>query len=80
MKNKETLEEAAERLCLNIDRPIFKQGAKWQQQQDKNKYSEEDIYSLLDFIRNNAIETDEGWQMNKIVYTNEELFEKFKNK
>jgi hypothetical protein len=48
--------------------------------QAKQMYSEEDIYSLLDFIRNNAVETNEGWQMNKIVYTNEELFEKFKKK
>jgi hypothetical protein len=55
-------------------------GIELQQQQDKKMYSEEDIYSLLDFIRNNAVETDEGWQMNKIVYTNEELFEKFKKK
>jgi hypothetical protein len=48
---------------------------------DKERmYSKEDIYSLLDFIRNNAVETDEGWQINKIVYTNEELFEYFKNK
>jgi hypothetical protein len=43
----ETLEEAAERLCLNIDRPIFKQGAKWQQEQDKNKYSEEEVIFFI---------------------------------
>jgi hypothetical protein len=53
------------------------EGAKWQAER---MYSEKDIYSLLDFIRNNAVETDEGWQINKIVYTNEELFEYFKNK
>jgi hypothetical protein len=55
----------------------LKEGAKWQAER---MYSEEDIYSLLDFIRNNAVETDEGWQINKIVYTNEELFEYFKKK
>ena len=45
---KETLEEAALRLCLNIDRSIFIQGAKWQQEQDKNKYSEEEVLKLVD--------------------------------
>ncbi len=50
MVSKETLEEAAEKF-LNKDgfnfynhydtRPSFIAGAKWQQEQDKNKYSEE---------------------------------------
>lgn len=78
----ETLEEAAERydtLDLNADLH-FIAGAKWQQEQDKNKYSEEDIDCLLDYIRGNAIETNQGWQINGIVYTNKELLEKFKKK
>ena len=41
----ETLEEAAERLAIhfNID---FNAGAKWQQEQDKNKYSEEEVIDI----------------------------------
>jgi hypothetical protein len=86
----ETLEEAAERYYIDnifcdgitdfehdIAIRCYIAGAKWQAEK---MYNDEDIYSLLDFIRNNAVETDEGWQINKIVYTNEELFEYFKNK
>jgi len=52
---KETLEEATENYCsgnhaINEDRAswqdiefAFKDGAKWQQEQDKNKHSEENI-------------------------------------
>ena len=42
----ETLEEAAERLAkhFNID---FIEGAKWQQEQDKNKYSGQEVFNLL---------------------------------
>ena len=41
----ETLEEAAERLAIhfNID---FNAGAKWHQEQDKNKYSEEEVIDI----------------------------------
>jgi hypothetical protein len=51
MKNKETLEEVAERLKVGwkIDRPSdFIEGAKWQQEQDKNKYSEEEVLEILE--------------------------------
>jgi len=39
----ETLEEFAERLCPNkqVEYDMILEGAKWQQQQDKNKYSDE---------------------------------------
>jgi hypothetical protein len=41
-KQEETLEEAAERKFQNIgDRLIFEDGAKWKEEQDKNKYSDE---------------------------------------
>ena len=45
-RKQETLEEAAERLWLEptsqlTSKNSFIQGAKWQQEQDKNKYSEE---------------------------------------
>jgi hypothetical protein len=52
MENKETLEEAAEQYVIDESfLPVykeecersFKNGAKWQQEQDKNKYSEEDM-------------------------------------
>jgi hypothetical protein len=39
---KETLEEAAERLAIPSPK-IFIEGAKWQQEQDKNKYSKEEV-------------------------------------
>jgi len=53
----ETIEEAAERYSevpmfrmgsprLDIKRG-FELGAKWQQEQDKNKYSEEEVKNLL---------------------------------
>jgi hypothetical protein len=84
MENKEQVEEAAKGYVGNFAMSVkrakeigFIEGANWQA---KNMYSEVDIYSLLDFIRNNAVETDEGWQINKIFYTNEELLEYFKNK
>jgi len=50
---KETLEEVAENFWLNDDSMTdndrisyvngFEKGAKWQQEQDKNKFSEEDL-------------------------------------
>ena len=57
MKNKETLEEAAETYASKIwdcsdsnektlytnCKKAFEKGAKWQQEQDKSKYSEEDM-------------------------------------
>jgi hypothetical protein len=40
MKNKETLEEAATNYTIDFaTMSAFKLGAKWQQEQDKNKYS-----------------------------------------
>ena len=49
----ETLEEAILRIKSEnehyIDEVAFELGAKWQQEQDKNKYSEEDLISLLEF-------------------------------
>lgn len=57
---KETLEEAAEKIYPNdgfkdeiyddigeVFREKFIEGAKWQQEQDKNKYSEEEVLELL---------------------------------
>ena len=58
MENKETLEEAAEKLYpitgeyfdkefYMVKRLAFINGAKWQQEQDKNKYSEEEVRDLF---------------------------------
>jgi hypothetical protein len=49
----ETLEEAAERYsAYSLSKVGFIEGAKWQQEQDKNKYSEENI---IDFIANELV-------------------------
>ena len=61
MENKETLEEAAEKLYpitgeyfdkefYMVKRLAFINGAKWQQEQDKNKYNEEDMIAFAEFI------------------------------
>ena len=60
MKNKETLEEFSRRrfneqkldtyTSYNIEDAI-KEGAKWQQEQDKNLYSEEDLLKFGAFVR-----------------------------
>ena len=63
MKNKETLEEVAEREIPNRirstpfgskfeweprkERKAFIRGAKWQQEQNKNLYSEEEVVNIL---------------------------------
>ena len=76
----ETLEEAAERLYqegLRNDLGLsfhdgVKFGAKWQQEQDKNKYSEEDLIDAF----------NEGQALNvrgKLIQ-GKEWFEQFKNK
>ena len=51
-RNRETLEEAAERIIPGVNRSfgrdLFIQGAKWQAEQDKNKYSEEEVLSIFE--------------------------------
>ena len=47
---KETIEEASERAVksgLFKDETLFIAGAKWQQEQDKNKYSQLDVVRIL---------------------------------
>jgi hypothetical protein len=69
----ETLKEAAERL---VNRPYgniaskssFIEGAKWQQEQDKNKYSDSDMTNYALYILHNDVITPKEW------------FEQFKNK
>ena len=69
----ETLEEAALRLYSYVNddtRLLFINGAKWQQEQDKNKYSEEEVDELLDTLLNN----------NMCSVAGDELIEQFKKK
>ena len=49
---KETLEEAADRHYYGNPYENFIRGAQWQQEEDKNKYSEEEVLDVLrDFYR-----------------------------
>jgi hypothetical protein len=52
MKNKETLEEFAERLCPNkqVEYDMILEGAKWQQEQHKKLYSEEEVLEFTQKI------------------------------
>ena len=54
----ETLEEAAEKVIKILEdfdskrftKAGFKLGAKWQQEQDKNLYSEEEVLEIIDLL------------------------------
>jgi hypothetical protein len=81
----ETLEEAAEINCESITHPycdrekaMFIKGAKWQQEQDKNKYSEEEVFKLLKEFNKQTL------QLQKLKLGNnfnvKEWFEQFKKK
>ena len=64
MKNKETLEEAAEKfyppkttdlICSpKLVRDSFIAGAKWQQEQDKKLYNEEEVHAIIESYQNNV--------------------------
>jgi hypothetical protein len=83
----ETLEEVAERIAENFKNVDFKagviygiiEGAKWQQEQDKNKYSEGDkIMSFLDTEYKLGISDKKTIERLKWYF--ETYFEQFKNK
>lgn len=86
MKNKETLEEFSRRrfneqkldtyTSYNIEDAI-KEGAKWQQEQDKNLYSEEDLLKFGAFVR---IEDKKEKRLFLIQDYYKKWFEKFKKK
>ena len=81
MKNKETLEEAAEKfyppkttdlICSpKLVRDSFITGAKWQKEQNKNLYSEEEVHEIILSYQNNVENSP-----NHITYN--EWFEQFK--
>ena len=82
MKNKETLEEFSRRrfneqkldtyTSYNIEDAI-KEGAKWQKEQDKKLYSEEEVHAIIESYQNNVENNP-----NHITY--DKWFEKFKKK
>jgi hypothetical protein len=67
---KETLEEAYNRISKELDFSefdfaSFKLGVKWQQTQDKNKYSEEDMKDMYDYGYNNYLPIDKAFEQLK---------------
>jgi hypothetical protein len=82
MGNKETLEAAEIYATGKSGSDVFKEahirdfmeGAKWQQEQDNNKHSDEDMISAIQYTINNFFN-------GKLAGLNsEEIFEQFKNK
>jgi hypothetical protein len=79
---KEILEEAANKLFGSLKigmgaerRAIWMNGAKWQQEQDKNKYSEEEVKKIAEEVRWQAIGDPLEFTKNF-----EKWFEQFKKK
>jgi hypothetical protein len=79
---KETLEEAASKLFGSLKtgigaerRAIWMNGAKWQQEQDKNMYSEEEVFN---FLMNFWMEKRREFKTNPVCVAN--WFEQFKKK
>ena len=89
MKNKETFEDAANDFIENIMKFSFTSidtkthanrmlkcvefGAKWQQEQDKNLYSEEEVINAL-----HSVELRDNKDYSKIYSGMKEWFEQFK--
>ena len=80
----ETLLEAAERYaeeendCYANDFSGFINGAKWQQEQDKNKYSEEEVIDIAIKYFNNYYNISSRGRL--LINHDLEWFEQFKNK
>ena len=70
----ETLEEVNWKVLFTKD-DTFYNGAKWQQEQDKNKYSEEEVRKIAEEVRWRAIADPLEFTKNF-----EKWFEQFKNK
>lgn len=77
----ETLEEAATRYAFGnefvVGNPYtnFVKGAKWQQEQDKNKYSDEEVKEIVNYIMIQANETEFG-SLRKFIDLQFEQFKK----
>ena len=90
----ETINEVAERLVK--EHPDFKlegyteyqngrfngiiEGIEWQQEQDKNKYSEVHIFAFINYINDNYFKDGDGWnpKYKDDWLTTKEIFEIFK--
>jgi uncharacterized membrane-anchored protein len=87
MENKETLEEAADKYvdCFEfgiahprrVAKNAFINGAKWQQEQDKKLYSEEEVNNLLYRFLEHIGEKQKRTILNVVP---NEWFEQFKKK
>jgi hypothetical protein len=89
---KETIEEFAEKVARAFDNDNYKalmdlviDGAKWQQEQDKNKYSEEDMVKFVSFVGKNYIKAKgfyyiKGDFEKKHKVSIHQILEQFKNK
>jgi hypothetical protein len=93
MKNKETIEEVAEKYLqewrlvnnIHLSNPIhserckndFKAGAKWQQEQEKNNYSEEEVFNLLNNFNKDTLKLRSLKLGNS--FNVKDWFEQFKN-
>jgi alkyl hydroperoxide reductase subunit AhpC len=75
--NKETIEEANWKV-LGTKTDTFYNGAKWQQEQDKNKYSEEEVLDIINSFEKlcYTYQSNKDWFPAK----KSEWFEKFKKK
>ena len=87
----ETLEEASKRAVksgLFKDETLFVAGVKWQQQKDKNKYSEEEMFEFSQWISHEdwVYLPSKGYWVNEEQeeleenFTTKELFEQFKKR
>ena len=87
MGNKETLEAAKIYATGKSSIDVFKEehirdfmeGAKWQQEQDKNKYSEDMLESFMQGVLTDLFNTWDISKENMAKEKFEEWFEKFKN-
>jgi hypothetical protein len=90
MNKQETLEEVAERIAHNFEEPSFKagvvygiiEGAKWQQEQDKNKFSAEEVEIIIQKLMNDVHCGDLCYGDNVIDFklSPRQWFQKFKKK
>jgi hypothetical protein len=76
----ETLKEVTKRLSNTTDEfNQFVAGAKWQQEQDKTKYSEEEVYGMLEKLRLEFKVGVQKWQED-FEFDLDKFFEQFKKK
>ena len=73
--------DVSETLGKYLVKAVFQDSAKWQKEQDKDKYSEEEVVELLEYVRENFYDTGSKWHSEPNTdYTSKELIEQFKKK